>query len=626
MGLKQIVIDAWGWANYKPVYSDPRGMPNRRAFPEAAASWVPAGDERRLAAYKLLAAYVNNQAAELAQYTNPDADDRREFGDPSMFVETTLANLLGREQTITVPGAEQAGTADETVDQAMAERVQTLLRAWAEDELLETRILQTERKAVTLGDGIYLLAWDPGKKRVRLKSFDPGFYFPVLGEDDDGADYPTRIHLAWDLPEDPKKGLKPRLRRITYELDWIRPATASGVDRAGRAVRAPLMTEATDTEPSQPAIGPGDIPGADGFIARQYPWADDLSYVTCYLTDATWDLGDLKAGHDVDDLPMAKARYATNANGEVLDRLDLMADFIPLVHVPNTVPDAQEHWGTSSLAKNLQTFDEIAGTDTDSAKASATTGSPILAVAGRVASNRRSELTVVPGMVVELGEGGRMDSVDTSPQLAELRNHRTDLAERAATVARLPAVSLGTVNPSEVPSGYALEISLGPLASLIGFMRLARAPKYDLLLKFVQRLSLAGQAPDWAGVTVQRARLAFGSFTPTDKAAVLDQIVKAFEAGVMSLETAIRTLTEAGWDMDDAETEIAQIQSRRFEQARFLADATGSTEAVGDYLGIDIEPDPTPPVVQLPPAGLPGAEDADDEDENPASETGGNDR
>ncbi|MFC9736041.1 hypothetical protein ACFWG5_34650 [Streptomyces hydrogenans] len=598
MGLKQIVIDAWGWANYKPVYSDSLGMPNRRAFPEAVASWVPADDERRLAAYKLLAAYANNQAAELAQYTNPDADDRREFGDPSMFVETTLANLLGREQTITVPGAEQTGATDATVDQAMAERVQTLLRAWAEDELLETRVLQTERKAVTLGDGVYLLAWDPAKKRVRVKSYDPGFYYPVLGEDD-GADYPTRIHLAWDLPADPKKGLKPRLRRITYELDWIRPATASGVDRDGRAVRAPLMTEPTDTEPALPALGPGDIPGENGFIARQYPWNDDLSYVTCYLTDATWDLGDLKAGHDVDDLPMAKARYATGPTGEVLDHLDLLIDFIPVVHIPNTVPDAQEHWGTSSLAKILQVFDELAGTDTDSAKASATTGSPILALAGGHPTGQREEMAVVPGTVFRTGEGGRLDVVDTSPQLAELRNHRADLSERAATVARLPAVSLGTVNPSEVPSGYALEISLGPLASLIGFMRLARAPKYDLLLRFVQRLSLAGQHPDWAGVTVQRARLAFGSFTPTDKAAVLEQVIKAFEGGVMSLETAIRILAEAGWDMDDAETEIAQIQARRFEQARFLADATGSTEAVGDYLGIDIDPDPVPPVVQL---------------------------
>ncbi|MFF8840472.1 hypothetical protein [Streptomyces sp. NPDC015130] len=602
-GIKSVVIDTWGWANYKPIYTDARGMPHRRAFPEAAATWVPAGDERRIAAYKLLAAYTNNQAAELAQFNDPNAADRREFGDPSMFVETILANVLGREQTITVPGAEQTGTTPDGQgpDQAMAERVQTLLRDWAKKELLETRMLQTERKAVTLGDGVYLLAWDPAKQRVRLKAYDPGFYFPVIGEDDDGADYPDRIHLAWDLPEDPRRGLKARLRRVTFELDWIRPATASGVDRGGRPVRAPVMTDPTDDVPAQPALGPGDIPTPDGLIARQYAWNSAPSYVTCYLTDAVWDLGDLKEPHDVDNLPMAKAQYATSPAGEVLDHLDLMIDFIPIVHLPNTVPDAQEHWGISSLARVLQVFDELASTDTDSARASATTGSPILAITGsRNGSGKRSELSVAPGTVLELPEGGRLDSVDTSPQLAELRNQRADLSERAATIARIPAVTLGTVNPSEVPSGYALEISLGPLDSLVGAMRLARGPKYDLLLKMVQRLSLAGQHPDWAGITVQPAELAFGSYTPTDKAAVLEQVVRAVEAGVMSLESAVRILTEAGWAMDDADTEIQAIQSRRFEQARYLADATGSTQAVGDYLGLDIEPDPAPPVVQLP--------------------------
>ncbi|MFI0929615.1 hypothetical protein ACH4TP_37690 [Streptomyces sp. NPDC021012] len=629
MGLKQLIIDAWGWANYKPVYSDARGMPNRRAFPQANASWVPPGDQRRLAAYTLLAAYANNQAAEIAQFTNPDADERREFGDPSMYVETALANLLGREQSITVPGAEQTGTSSgsEDADQAMAERVQKLLRTWAEAEQFELRVLQTERKAVTLGDGIYYLHWDPAKQRVRLKAYDPGFYYPVIGEDDDGSDYPDRVHLAWDLPEDPRKGLKPRLRRITLELDWIRPATASGVDRAGRPVRAPVMTDPTDTEPAQPALGPGDIPGPDGLIARQYPWNDAPSYTTCYLTDATWNLDDLKGTHDVDNLPMDKAAYATGPTGEVLDRLDLMVDFIPLVHVPNTVPEAQEHWGTSSLAKILQIFDELASTDTDSAKASATTGSPIISVSGRPSSGRRSELSVTPGMVVELGEGGRMDTLDTSAQLAELRNRTAELTERAGTIARLPAVALGTVNPSEVPSGYALEISLGPLSSLIGAMRLARASKYNLLLKFVQRLHLAGQAADWAGITIQPASLTFGSFTPTDKAAILTQVVNAFEAGVMSLETAIRTLTKAGWDMDDAETEIAQIQARRFEEARYLADATGSTKAVGDYLGLDIEPDPTPPAPQLPPTADPAAATdptASNSNENPAQGSRGN--
>ncbi|MFJ7990343.1 hypothetical protein [Streptomyces sp. NPDC096351] len=600
-GVKNVIIDAWGWANYKPIYSDTLGMPHRRAFSEAAASWVPVDDERRLAAYKLLAAYANNQVAELNELRDgPGARDHREYGDPSMFVETILANVLGREQTIVVPGAEQTDIAPAGTDQAMAERVQTLLRDWADDELLPIKVLQTERKAVTLGDGVYLLAWDPAKQRVRLKTYDPGFYYPVLGEDGDAGDYPQRVHLAWELPEDTKRGLKRRLRRITYELDWIGPTTASGVDRAGRPVRATVMSDPTDDTPAAPLLGPGDQVDDTGGISRTYAWNDTPAYRTCYLTDATWDLGDLKAPHDVDDLPLDKARYATSPSGEVLDRLDLYLDFIPIVHVPNSVPDAEEHWGTSSLAKVLQVFDELSSTDTDSAKASATTGSPILAITGGRASGGRSELAVAPGTVFDLPEGGRIDAVDTSPQLAELRNQRADLSERAATIARLPAVTLGTINPSEVPSGYALEISLGPLDSLIGVMRLPRTPKYALLLKFVQRLSLAGQHPDWTGVRPQRALLAFGPYTPTDKAAVLDQVTKAVEGGVMSLETGIRILTEAGWPMDDADTEIQAIQSRQFEQARLLADATGSTQAVGDYLGIDIDPHPAPPVLQLP--------------------------
>ncbi|MCW7991463.1 hypothetical protein XF35_41270, partial [Streptomyces platensis subsp. clarensis] len=441
-GVKSVLIDAWGWANYKPIYSDALGMPHRRAFPEAAASWVPAEDERRLAAYKLLAAYDNNQAAELAAFRDGDAArERREFGDPSLFVEAVLAHVLGDEQTIVVPGAEQTAAQDEPgTDRAMAERVQTLLRAWAVDELLAMRVMQTERKAVTYGDGVYLLAWDPAKGRVRCKTYDPGFYFPVLGEDGDATDYPERVHLAWELPEDKKRGLKPRLRRITYELGWIHPATTSGIDQTGRPVRTLVETEPDDGTPAQPVLGVGDTITPEGLIVRQYPWNDTPSHFTCYLTDATWDLGDLKGPHDVDDLPMDKAHFATNAAGEVLDRLDLYIDFLPIVHVPNTVPDAEEHWGTSSLAKVLQVFDELSGTDTDSAKASATTGAPILAISGRGGSGRRSEMAVAPGTILELGEGGRLDAVDTSPQLAELRNRTTELSERAATIARLPEI------------------------------------------------------------------------------------------------------------------------------------------------------------------------------------------
>lgn len=626
MGLRSVLIDAWSSLNYKPVFADPqRGMPSRRAFPEAQAMWVPPEDERRLAAYKLLAAYDQNQAAELAEAGgDPFARDRREFGDPSMFVDTLVAHVLGREQTITVPGAEHDGDQPDP-EAVQAERVQDLLREWAEKELLPMRMQQAERKAVSLGDGVYRLAWEPGKQRPVLRVTDPGFYFPVIGEDADGGDYPTRVHFAWELPADTKRGLKARIRRITYELDWIRPATTAGVDENGRPVRAqlPLPEPVEGEDPPPPILTPGDLMNPDtGAISRQYAWNDAPSYVTCYLTDATWFLEDLRGTADVDTLPLERAVFAERSDGEVLDHLDLMLDFIPVVHVPNTVPPAEEHWGQSSLAKVLQVFDELAGTDTDSSKASATTGSPMVSVSG---ADARTELAVGPGVAIKLGDGGRMDVLDTSAQLAELRNKTQELRDRASNVARLPAVALGTLDPTKMPSGYAIQLSLGPLDSLISGMRLARDHKYTLLLKMVQRLYLAGQHPDWAGLTVQPARLTFGPYTPTDKASVLEQVTLGVEKGVMSLETAVRMLDEAGFPIDDAAEEIARIQSRQFKAARELADATGDPQQVAEFLGRE-----APQVGSAPRPQLPAVGDNEEDDDaansgnTPAGQTRGN--
>ncbi|MFD5848273.1 hypothetical protein [Streptomyces chartreusis] len=612
MGLREVAIHAWGWLRYKEVYSDDLGMPNRRAFPEAAAMWVPEEDQKRLAAYKVLAAYDNNQAAELAMISGDlYARERREFGDPSVFVDTAMAHVLGREQTITVPGAEHDGE-QPTPDEEMAARVQELLRDWAESEQFGMRLQQCERKAVSLGDGVYRLAWDPGRKRPTLRVHDPGFYFPVIGEDDDGGEYPTRVHFAWELPANPQRGLKARIRRITYELDWVQPATGSGVDETGRAVRAPLPTpdpviedddSAAEAEVPAPPLTPGDLYSpATGAITRQYAWNDEPSYVTCYLTDATWLLEDIKGPVDVDSLPLAKAVFATRGDGEVLDHLDLLIDFVPVVHLPNTVPPAEEHWGQSTLGKVLQVFDELAGSDTDSSKASATTGAPILGISGK-AVNSQQRYDVAPGKAFVLGEGGGITTVDTSKNLAELRNHVHDLQDRAANNARLPAVALGTINPAEVPSGYALQISLGPLDALVASMRLARDHKYALLLKMVQRLYLAGQHTDWAGVTPQAAKLAFGPYTPTDKQAILEQVSVGVDKHILSLETGVKMLMEAGFPIDDAQEEIERIQSRSFAAARDLADALNNPDEVADYLGRKAPEQPETPPVQLPPAG-----------------------
>jgi hypothetical protein len=175
------------------------------------------------------------------------------------------------------------------------------------------RLLQAERKAVGLGDGVYLLYWDADKQRVRIKTYDPGFYFPVLDEDADGSDYPRPGPLRVGTPEDKKRGLPARLRRITYHLDWIRPLTASGGRPTGRPVRAPSCPNRPTTCPAQPVLGTrrhprrhrGDPPACTRGPTGPRPRR-------CYLTDATWELGDLKGNIDVDDLPMDEAHFASN--------------------------------------------------------------------------------------------------------------------------------------------------------------------------------------------------------------------------------------------------------------------------------------------------------------------------
>ncbi|WP_369354660.1 hypothetical protein [Streptomyces sp. cg2] len=550
MGLRTFLTDAWSWLNYKPMMAGTHdGRPHRALAPDLRATWLPDEAVRRLAAYKLMAAYDNNQAGELASLAGNEATaERREFGDPSAFVDTSLAHLLGKSQQIIVPGAEHAKDTDATPEAVAAAAMQQRLRDWAEAELLPLRMQAAERKAVLLGDAVYLLAWDPAKGRVTLRTYDPGFYFPVLDDDADPGDYPTRVHLAWDIPENPRRGLKARVRRVTFEL------------------------------------GPIGAGSADHEVTRRYPWAPDRpSTLTCYLTDAEWAIDDLRHGQVLDELPLDKATFRTRPDGQVLNRLDLMIDFIPIIHVSNTVDDG-EHFGQSTLAKVMQTLDELAETDTDSSRASATTGAPIIGLAGARAevdrvTGRPKPLSVEPGTIFQLADGGRMDVLDTSEQLAELRARVDEIRDRAAVNARLPAVSLGTVDPTDVPSGYALQISLGPLDSLVDSMRLARAHKYSLLLKMVQRLHQAGQAEGWPTGGTLAARLVFGPHMPTDRQAILDEVVKGVGAGVFSLETGIRMLQDADYPIEDAREEVARITARdaatsRDQEARLPSSST----------------------------------------------------
>ncbi|WP_330330262.1 hypothetical protein OHS33_11310 [Streptomyces sp. NBC_00536] len=207
-------------------------------------------------------------------------------------------------------------------------------------------------------------------------------------------------------------------------------------------------------------------------------------------------------------------------------------------------------------------------------------------------------MKVRAGTVWQLNDGGRMDVLDTSAQLAELRSRVDHLLDRIAANSRITAAGLGTLDPTALSSGYALALALGPLDSLVGGMRLARAHKYAIMLRMVQRLHQAGQAQGWPAGESAPAQLAWGPHTPTDRAAIFEEVVNGVGAGVISAETGVRMLQDAGYPIDDAH-EIERIQARAFDAAARLADATGDNAAVRAYLGMP-EADSETPQVPLP--------------------------
>lgn len=567
----ELIFDAWSPLSFKQRH----GARSQVALGWSPPSWV--GEHaRRLEAYTILRAYVDNTAREFSgAETRAEIDRRREYGDAALLANAIMGALLGEGQTIAVEGA------DEETPEPGAVELQGWLQAWADDERLGLKMIETERRAVTLGDGVYSLGWNDEKGRPRLRVWDPGFYFPVL-DDGNEDDFPKRVHIAWEYEDDAAKARgKVKVRRITWEMGPIVPANVPGL-------LAGLFTE--------PELQDGDRWAEDGRIERDVPWSDDPVTQTCYLTDATWTLD--RAKQTVDDLTEADAEYTWDVEGPI-NRRDLFLDFIPVVHVPNTV-SLLEHYGRSSLATILQILDDLSAADTDLAGAAATTGTPPIALQGATMGGK--SLTYRPGEILETGDG-KMTVLDTSKSLDALIKYVEFLLKRLSVNSRTPEAVLGRVTPSEVPSGLALALGFGPLEQMVGEMRLVRDEKYPLLLKFAHRIALANGA-DGVPTETLRAEVQLGTFMPQDQAEAVKTVTQLLVAKAISLETAVGILIDAGFPIKDALKEVEAIQSRDFESANLLLEALGSPELVAEFLGRELPQQP-----RRVPRPAPGAED-----------------
>lgn len=568
--LSESIIDLYGPLTYKTDFK-------QNASSLLATSWVPEEHQRRLRAYSVFAAYLKNMSRELLE-SSLARKNRREYGDPALIVDTIVAAILGEETTITVDGAGATEGDDNAAVNPDSDTLQGWFEDWDDDEHLMLAVTEGETDAVGLGDGVWEVTWDGAKKRPRVTVYDPGNYFPVLDSmEQSNSDFPTKVHVAWEyekwqLDNNGNRVPVKYVRKITWELITV--------------------------------------PG----LSKRHPWNDEPSDVTCLKTDATWLFQDLGA-RTAEDFSLNNAVFAVTADGVEVKNLDLDIDYLPVVHLPNTIA-RKEHFGLSSLALVLQIMDDIQSADTDLALASRTTGTPpLFSKTGFAQSTDANGATT--NKVTTYGPGqlfdGEVGIVDTSRALDALLKYVEFLLRRLSSNAQLPEAALGRTDPSKVDAGVIMSLSFGPLARMIKKMRLVRSEKYPILLKFVARTALKyDQDLKLSKPTdLPAVRLAFGRFMPLDRAAVIEMVTKLFTAKLISRLGAVKLLMEeAGLSIEDANEEVERIQQEDFEGAVILADAADDINAARTYLGLAELPadQARPPAPQPPPLDLPAPE------------------
>lgn len=539
-GLRQFILDG-----YTSALGHKTDLDRPNSWGAMVPPWTGSDHHRRLTAYRFLEALFRNRGREFANLFDPaDRAEVREYGDAALLVHVVRSAVTGDDVSIVVDDGED----DDGPTPAVTAR-QADFDAWARSESFAAKVLETERDTVKLGDGVYALTMSDEKQRVRLRLFSPETYFPVRDPDDAEDEFARVVRIAWQETRD--DGSTPGEADGSNLIDTVRCITW----RLG-----------------QRADGP-----------RKLPWNERQTALTCFLSDGVWDLADL-GGRMIDQgfNPLhAQWRTMTRPDGTVveLQDVDLDLDFIPVVHLPNTV-EVKAGFGEATISGVVQLLEDLARADTNAQKAADLASVPMIGHSGSAGGD---DLVVQAGTMVDLGLDGKLSVIDLSGALTAVMEYRDGLRKRLSSNSRLPAEVLGMTEASHIKAGVILALSFGPLRSLIEEMRMARSEKYPLLLKMVQRMSL--QAGYWKGEMVD-AEVNFGSYLPSDQAAVIATVISLWGAHLISRKTALTRLVEEGILNVDISTELEACESEDFTAALALLTATEGQDlgAVYDLL------------------------------------------
>jgi len=564
--MADLIFDPWAGFDHKDL-SKVGKLP----------SYVKADDDvRRLTAYRVAQAYIENEARLLLPDDGQHAeDDLQEFGDPGVLVERVAAAVLGEAPLVGVIGADnQVPDAPDLPDRpvepesdgidprmvAVLQRVyetavtrwveestalvdewealaastpdllirQEWLQNWAASERLMGKLQENEvENVVGLGDGVIALGWDPIKNRVKVEVIEPEKYFPAL-DAGEVAQFPDKVHLvfAYEGLEDGDDEPVEYVRRVTYELVPVEEA--------------------------------------EEVAAALYLGEGETQTHVCLHTDATW------LAEDFDDVyePATPPKFfeplgvADSEELITLDRYNTGYDFIPVIHLGNT-QSTRHHFGRSLLARLGQLLDEISASDTDESLSSRWAARPPVIIDGLQAGTDTINLS--PGQGIS---GKSADTIEMAQNLAVIGLRGIALQKRLSVNSQVPDGLRGRVDASDVPSGLALTLSFTPFVQLIGRLREARGAVLPLLLKFVQRIAIQnGELSGIDSAIVHDAEVRFGAFMPQDLLGSAEIIARLYNAKLISLETALAELKTNGLTIDDLAGEIAKIRETEIGRA-----------------------------------------------------------
>lgn len=614
------VVDQWSGLDHKV------GMGETSGGLDAAPEWIPDADKRRFNAFARIRAILETVGREYLEEDPRDPDKAAawlEFGDAAVLVGRQAHGVLGEDPELVIysadvslsdspdiPRAPQQPDPPEGTDpavtsvleaayqvaltawQANAEAIiaeweqaaneapllrarQEWLRDWAAADQFMGKVFENETEnIVPMGTGVYVFGWDPVRRRPTTEIYEPEAYHPVL-DDAAPSQFPERVHLAWEFTTQDANGEDiDMVRRITYELVPI-----TGEDAV------------TDIE-----VGSRPL-----YLEPEAEWTH-----TCLLSDGQWPL---EAFEEIDGMASGVTWATVPGEGEELielNRYPIGLDFIPVVAVPNT-QSAVTHFGRSPLVRLTQLLDELQATDTDEALCSRWVARPPIGVSGMSAGE--TTLDATPGMAFRLADNGRVSTISMSENLVSVVARRLDLLKRLSVNGQVPEGLLGRVDASEVPSGLALTLSFTSFEQLVEAMRLARAPKYALCAKFVQRIAIQNGDETIGDPVAYPGTIEFGAFMPQDLPGIAQVLTQLREADLLSQETGLLMARQGGVPSQDLAAELASIRRGMADVGDLYTAALEDPRYAADFMGVDYNEDDRPEDPDTEPvAPPPGAE------------------